>query len=89
MQLKIKTLNFLQKTNFILLLLLVVLNPILAQEVVTVDSTGVAKNSEIEIQQTKKDSVKNFNNVCPTVSVNRIKNANKYDIIPNPIKDIS
>jgi len=61
MQLKIKTLNFLQKTSYLLLLLSIVINPIIAQEVVTVDSTGVAKNSEnSNLQQTKKDTVNTF-----------------------------
>ena len=61
MQLKIKTLSFLQKISFLQIVLLAVLNQALAQEVVTVDSTGVAKNSEIVDQQnTKKDSVNTF-----------------------------
>ena len=47
MQLKIKILNFLQKTSFLQILLISLLNPIIAQEVVVVDSDGVAENTEI------------------------------------------
>ena len=61
MQLKIKTLNFLQKISFLQIVLFTLLNQVTAQEVVTVDSTGVAKSSEVVDQQsTKKDSVNTF-----------------------------
>ena len=60
MQLKIKTLNFLRKTSFFQFLLLALINQMVAQEVVTVDSTGVAKNTEVIEQNTKNDTVINF-----------------------------
>lgn len=59
MQLKIKILNFLQKTSFLQILLISLLTPIIAQEVV-VDNDGVAENTEIIEQQTEIDTVINF-----------------------------
>ena len=59
MQLKIKILNFLQKTSFLQILLISLLTPIIAQEVV-VDNDGVAENIEIIEQQTEIDTVINF-----------------------------
>ena len=47
MQLKIKILNFLQKTSFLQILLISLLTPIIAQEVVVVDNDGVAENTEM------------------------------------------
>ena len=60
MQLKIKILNFLQKTSFLQILLISLLTPIIAQEVVVVDNDGVAENTEIIEQQTEIDTVINF-----------------------------
>ena len=59
MQLKIKILNFLQKTSFLQILLISLLTPIIAQEVV-VDNDGVAENIEVIEQQTEIDTVINF-----------------------------
>ena len=60
MQLKIKILNFLQKTNFLQLILISLLSPLMAQEVVIVDSMGVAKGTEIIEQKTINDTLVNF-----------------------------
>lgn len=62
MQLKIKTLNYLKTISLSLLILLLFSMPTLAQEVVTVDSTGVVKNNEIleDNKPLKIDSVKTF-----------------------------
>ena len=60
MQLKIKILNFLQKTSFLQILFISLLTPIIAQEVVVVDGNGVAENTEIIEQQTELDTVINF-----------------------------
>ena len=60
MQLKIKILNFLQKNSFLPIILFSVLTPLIAQEVVTVDSKGVAKNTEIIEQKTINDTLVNF-----------------------------
>jgi len=62
MQLKIKTLNYLRTNSLSLLILLLFSVPTFAQEVVTVDSTGVVKNNDIleDNKSTKIDSVKTF-----------------------------
>ena len=60
MQLKIKILNFLQKNSFLQILFISFLTPIIAQEVVVVDSDGVAENTEIIEQKTELDTVINF-----------------------------
>ncbi|RLD40728.1 MAG: peptidylprolyl isomerase [Bacteroidetes bacterium] len=62
MQLKIKTLNYLRINSLSLLILLLFSVPTFAQEVVTVDSTGVVKNNDIleDNKSTKIDSVKTF-----------------------------
>ncbi len=60
MQLKIKTLNFTQINSIIAFLAFAVIVPITAQEVVTVDSTGVVRNNDVSKSITKKDSVNNF-----------------------------
>ena len=60
MQLKMKTLKFLRKTSFTILLSLVIINESFSQEVVTIDSTGVARNTELTSQEKINDSVKVF-----------------------------
>ncbi len=60
MQLKIKTLKFIQKTNLSVFLLFTIFSTINAQEVITVDSTGVAKSSTVEKNLAKNDSVNKF-----------------------------
>ena len=60
MQLKIKILNFLQKTSFLQILFISLLTPIIAQEIVVVDGNGVAENTEIIEKQTELDTVINF-----------------------------
>jgi len=67
MQLKIKVLNYLKINSFLLFILFQA--TVIAQEVVTVDSTGVAKNSPITEDQkiTDKDSI------IPTSTFKRIK----------------
>jgi len=60
MQLKIKILNFLQKTSFLQILFNSLLTPIIAQEIVVVDGNGVAENTEIIEKQTELDTVINF-----------------------------
>ncbi len=62
MRLKIKTLKYLKTINLTLLLLFLFSATAFAQEVVTVDSTGVAKNTDLieEGKSIKKDSVKTF-----------------------------
>ncbi|MBT3919714.1 MAG: peptidylprolyl isomerase, partial [Flavobacteriaceae bacterium] len=52
--------NFLQKNSFLPIILFSVLTPLIAQEVVTVDSKGVAKNTEIIEQKTINDTLVNF-----------------------------
>jgi len=61
MQLKTRTLNFTQINSLLILLFLSVVFITNAQDVVTVDSTGVAENNEIVNDNSiKKDSVNNF-----------------------------
>ncbi len=62
MQLKIKILKYLNTTSFLLVLTILISVPAFAQEVVTVDSTGVAKSNDIIKGEnaTKLDSVKTF-----------------------------
>ena len=60
MQLKMKTLKFLRKTSFTILLSLVIINQSFSQEVVTIDSTGVARNTELTSQEKINDSVNVF-----------------------------
>ena len=60
MQLKIKTLKFSRKTNWVLLFAVMVFSQSFCQEVVTIDSTGVVKSSEIDPQTTVNDSINNF-----------------------------
>ncbi len=62
MQLKIKILNYLKTINLSLLLLIFSQVDTIAQDVVTVDSTGVAKNNEVLVDEnsSKKDSVPTF-----------------------------
>ena len=65
MQLKIKILNFLQKTSFLQLILISLLSPLIAQEVVIVDSTGVAKDTEIIEQKTINDTLVTLKDLKP------------------------
>ena len=60
MQLKIKTLKFSRKTNWVLLFAIMVFSQSFCQEVVTIDSTGVVKSPEIDPQIRVNDSVNNF-----------------------------
>ena len=62
MQLKIKTLKYLKTNSLILIVLLLFSTHTFAQEVVTVDSTGVAKQNDLleDGKSTKKDTVKPF-----------------------------
>ena len=62
MQLKIKTLNYLTKNSLILLLIVLFSSPSFSQEVVTVDSTGVAENNKLieDEKSIKNDTVKTF-----------------------------
>ena len=60
MQLKIKTLKFSRKTNWVLLFAVMVFSQSFCQEVVTIDSTGVVKSSDIDPQITVNDSINNF-----------------------------
>ena len=60
MQLKIKTLKFSRKTNWVLLIAIMVFSQSFCQEVVTIDSTGVVKSPEIDPQIRVNDSVNNF-----------------------------
>jgi len=60
MQLKIKTLKFSRKTNWVLLFAVMVFSQSFCQEVVTIDSTGVVKSSDVDPQITVNDSIKNF-----------------------------
>ncbi len=60
MQLKIKTLKFSRKTNWVLLFAVMVFSQSFCQEVVTIDSTGVVKSSEIDPQTAVNDSINNF-----------------------------
>jgi peptidyl-prolyl cis-trans isomerase SurA len=60
MQLKIKTLKFLRKTSFTILLSLVIIYQSFSQEVVTIDSTGVARNTELTSKEKDNDSVNVF-----------------------------
>ena len=60
MQLKMKTLKFLRKTSFTILLSLVIIYQSFSQEVVTIDSTGVARNTELTSQEKTNDSVNVF-----------------------------
>ena len=60
MQLKIKTLKFSRKTNWVLLIAIMVFSQSFCQEVVTIDSTGVVKSSDVDPQITVNDSINNF-----------------------------
>ena len=60
MQLKIKTLKFSRKTNWVLLFAVMLFSQSFCQEVVTIDSTGVVKSHEIDPQIRVNDSVNNF-----------------------------
>ena len=60
MQLKIKTLKFSRKTNWVLLFAVMVFSQSFCQEVVTIDSTGVVKSSDIDPQTKVNDSINNF-----------------------------
>ncbi len=60
MQLKIKTLKFSRKTNWVLLFAVMVFSQSFCQEVVTIDSTGVVKSPDIDPQTTVNDSINNF-----------------------------
>ena len=60
MQLKMKTLKFLRKTSFTILLSLVIIYQSFSQEVVTIDSTGVARNTELTSKEKDNDSVNVF-----------------------------
>ena len=60
MQLKMKTLKFLRKTSFTILLSLVIIFQSFSQEVVTIDSTGVARNTELTSREKTNDSVNVF-----------------------------
>ena len=60
MQLKIKTLKFLRKTSFTILLSLLIIYQSFSQEVVTIDSTGVARNTALTFQEKANDSVNVF-----------------------------
>jgi len=60
MQLKIKTLKFSRKTNWVLLFAVMLFSQSFCQEVVTIDSTGVVKSPEIDPQIRVNDSVNNF-----------------------------
>ena len=60
MQLKIKTLKFSRKTNWVLLFAIMVFSQSFCQEVVTIDSTGVVKSSDVDPQITVNDSINNF-----------------------------
>ena len=60
MQLKIKTLKFSRKTNWVLLFAVMVFSQSFCQEVVTIDSTGVVKSSDVDPQITVNDSINNF-----------------------------
>ena len=69
MQLKIKTLKFLRKTSFTILLSLVIIYQSFSQEVVTIDSTGVARNTELTSNEKDNDSVK-FSDECTLLHFN-------------------
>ena len=60
MQLKIKILKFLPKTSLTFLLSLVIIYQSFSQEVVTIDSAGVARNTELTSQEKPYDSVNVF-----------------------------
>jgi len=60
MQLKIKTLKFSRKTNWVLLFAVMVFSQSFCQKVVTIDSTGVVKSSDVDPQITVNDSINNF-----------------------------
>lgn len=60
MQLKIKTLKFSRKTNWVLLFAVMVFSQSFCQEVVTIDSTGVVKSPDIDPQIRVNDSINNF-----------------------------
>ena len=60
MQLKIKTLKFSRKTNWVLLFAVMLFSQSFCQEVVTIDSTGVVKSPEVDPQIRVNDSVNNF-----------------------------
>lgn len=60
MQLKIKTLKFSRKTNWVLLFAVMLFSQSFCQEVVTIDSTGVVKSSDVDPQITVNDSINNF-----------------------------
>jgi peptidyl-prolyl cis-trans isomerase SurA len=60
MQLKIKILKFLPKTSLTFLLSLVIIYQSFSQEVVNIDSAGVARNTELTSQEKPYDSVNVF-----------------------------
>ena len=60
MQLKIKTLKFSRKTNWVLLFAVMLFSQSFCQEVVTIDSTGVVKSPDVDPQIRVNDSVNNF-----------------------------
>ena len=60
MQLKIRTLKFLRKTSLTFLLSLVIIYQSFSQEVVTIDSNGVARNSELTSQEKTNDTLNVF-----------------------------
>lgn len=60
MQLKIRTLKFLRKTSLTFLLSLVVIYQSSSQEIITIDSVGVARKSELTSQEKSNDTVNVF-----------------------------
>ena len=60
MQLKIRILKFLPKTSLTFLLSLVIIYQSFSQEVVTIDSAGVARNTELTSKEKSYDSVNVF-----------------------------
>ena len=60
MQLKIRILKFLRKTSLTFLLSLVIIYQSFSQEVVTIDSNGVARNSELTSQEKTNDTLNVF-----------------------------
>ena len=60
MQLKIRILKFLRKTSLTFLLSLLIIFQSFSQEVVTIDSNGVARNSELTSQEKTNDTLNVF-----------------------------
>ncbi|MDB2494740.1 peptidylprolyl isomerase [Flavobacteriaceae bacterium] len=52
--------KFSRKTNWVLLIAIMVFSQSFCQEVVTIDSTGVVKSSDVDPQITVNDSINNF-----------------------------